>query len=142
MSTEEQIANLIEDFEDFDEDLRENAKKELIAIGEPAIPQLIETLAHNLYEVADQAAEVLATIGEPVIPILMDELEDAERHYGYAITSTLTRIGEPAIPVLLKAATNRVNEDLREFAVRALSGMGGKGNKCHSNAYSSFVRPC
>ena len=56
----------------------------------------------------------------------MHELEDTERHQGYAITSALTRIGEPAIPALLKAVKDRVNEDLREYAVRALGGMGTK----------------
>ena len=55
MNLEQKIADLLDDFEKYDEDTRDAAKKELIAIGEPAIPQLIDALAHNLYEVADSS---------------------------------------------------------------------------------------
>ena len=74
MSSEERIAELIEDLAELDEDVINEAKTELIEIGDVAVTQLIETLAHNLYDVVEHAADVLVAIGEPVIPALMDEI--------------------------------------------------------------------
>ena len=69
MDNERVIADVIDDLSDMEDDVREAAKKELIAIGEPAIPQLIEALAENLWDVPDQAADILAEIGEATVPV-------------------------------------------------------------------------
>ena len=37
---------------------------------------------------------------------------------------TLSRIGEPAVPVLVEALSDKLNEDFREYAARALNLMG------------------
>ena len=57
----------------------------MVAIGEPAIPQLVEALADNLGDVVEQAADVLAAIGEPAIPALVDEMAIADRYYAMAL---------------------------------------------------------
>ena len=48
MDNESIVADLIYDLSELDDDIREAAKEELVAIGEPAIPQLVEALADNL----------------------------------------------------------------------------------------------
>ena len=65
MSSEERIAELIEDLAEIDEDVINEAKTELIEIGDTAVTHLIETLAHNLYDVVEHAADILVAIGEP-----------------------------------------------------------------------------
>ena len=55
-------------------------------------------------------------------------MEIAVRHHALAISSTLSRMGELAIPVLVNALSNKLNEDLREYAVRALVSMGDTAN--------------
>ena len=61
MSNEQCIADLIEDFSELDDDVRDAAKAELIAIGEPAIPQLIEALADNLWDIAESSRRCLSS---------------------------------------------------------------------------------
>ena len=44
MASEHIVADLIDELSDMEDDVREAARKELVTIGEPAIPQLIEAL--------------------------------------------------------------------------------------------------
>ena len=54
----------------------------------------------------------------------MDELAIVERYHALCISDTLSRIGAPAIPALSEALKD-LDEQLREYAVRAFSRMGG-----------------
>ena len=85
------------------------------------------SLRHSLItlgDVVEQATDVLAAIGEPAIPALIDEMAIAERYHALAIGDALSRIGEPAVPVLVEALSDKLNEEFREYAARALNLMG------------------
>lgn len=104
MHSKHSIADLIVLLGHTDADIQKGAKAALIAIGEPAVPQLIDVLTQECWrlsgygaefythmedsllpmymeQMANQAAEVLARIGESTLPELTAELTRAEREF-------------------------------------------------------------
>lgn len=104
MHSKRHIADLIVLLGHIDETVRDTAKAELVAIGDPAIPQLIDVLTQECWHItgygaefythfeespipvymeqmANHAAEVLAAIGESTIPELTAEFTKAEREF-------------------------------------------------------------
>ena len=104
MHSKHHIADLIVMLGHIDENVRDTAKAELVAIGKPAVPQLIDVLTQECWHIsgygaefythvegsalpiymeqmANQAAEILAVIGESTIPKLTAEMTRAEREF-------------------------------------------------------------
>ncbi len=104
MHSKHQIADLIVLLGHIDENVRDTAKTRLVAIGKPAVPQLIDVLTQECWslsgygaefythvegsalpvymeQMANQAAEVLEKIGEATVPALTAELTRAEREF-------------------------------------------------------------
>ncbi|WP_449419573.1 HEAT repeat domain-containing protein [Phormidium nigroviride] len=73
-----EIAPLIAKLKTNDERELDAAIKKLSAIGEPAIPALIQALGDKNLQVRRSAREVLRNIGTPAIPALVQALKDSD----------------------------------------------------------------
>ena len=104
MHSKHRIADLIVMLGHIDEKVQNTAKTELIAIGKPAVPQLVDVLTQECWyiseygdkfythieqsgipvymeQMANRASEILAEIGESTVPELTAELIRAERQF-------------------------------------------------------------
>lgn len=120
---EERINGLIKDLKKYDSDdidysKAREAKLEkiadaLAAIGNPAVPQLIEVLnCHSAWS-SHFAADALGTIGDERATIpLADALEESE--LGEHARSALKEIGPVAIPEVIKRVEYRIAHPIRE----------------------------
>lgn len=113
------------------------AKEELVEIGQPAVPLLIEALKNKSFEISRYSAQILGKIGDvkAVVPLLAvirgnntpDWLfpfpmgPDSSTYI--TILYALAGIGKPAVPVLIEALKDN-NEDVVEVAVGALGEIG------------------
>lgn len=104
MHSKHHIADLIVLLGHIDANVQATAKAELVSIGKPAVPHLIDVLTQECWrmsgygaefythveqssipvymeQMANQAAEVLAQIGESTLPALTAEMTRAEREF-------------------------------------------------------------
>ncbi len=105
MHSKHHIADLIVMLGHIDEKVRDTAKAELVAIGRPVVPQLIDVLTQECWymsaydgpeaythidglaiplymeQMTNLASEILADIGESTVPELTAELTRAEREF-------------------------------------------------------------
>jgi HEAT repeat protein len=92
----------------FDEaiDVRMEAAKALIEIGEKAVEPLIHTLRKE-YEVREIVAWILGEIGDRrAAEPLIEALKDSDSDFKEEAKNSLVKIGEPAVDYLIKALSN------------------------------------
>ena len=77
--------------------VREEAVRALVAIGAPAVPQLIAALKDDDSVVEYHAQEALAQIGEPAIKSLLATLRDEDIQVQWSAAETLGKMGAPAV---------------------------------------------
>ena len=83
--------------------------KALASIGKPAVPVLVEAMAHSDDRIRVVAMTALADIGteaHPAAPRLVEALGDPFGHVRQAAAMALTRIGTPASPLLIQFIEN------------------------------------
>lgn len=109
---DESIATPIEQLRDPNVEVRFQAADALVAIGEPAVPALIDELDGSWpYEVYTSASGVLARIGEPAIPALIEALDDKElltRHGAINALGKMGKSADPAVPALIKRLDDKI----------------------------------
>jgi|GEM_PF-1352091 HEAT repeat protein len=91
------------------------------AIGEPALPDLLEALRDPSNTVRDGAVEALGIIGEPAVPGLMVAFRDRDRR-GKA-WAALDKIKKPALQPLIPLLKMRIPKD-EGFPVDVASLLG------------------
>ena len=102
-------------------------EQELVRIGTPAVPALIDALAGGRVEVRRTAASVLGSISDPVaIDALTRGTQDRDALVRLHSIDALGNLGEPAISPLLSALDAPDNQDafLASRAARALATIG------------------
>jgi HEAT repeat protein len=97
----------------------------LVAIGEKAVPQLIQALRDDNKQVRGEAMLTLHRIGEKAIPYLIQVLKDPEEnvHVRYGVSIVLADIGEKAVPQLIQALRNE-QRFVRAASAHALGQIG------------------
>lgn len=86
-----------------DENVRDTAKAELIAIGKPAIPQLIDVLTQECWHISGYGAEFYTHVEESPIPVYMEQMANQA-------AEVLAKIGESTIPALTAELTRAERE--------------------------------
>jgi HEAT repeat protein len=85
-------------------DAREEAKRELLAIGAPAVPALIAALRHETPRARRSACELLGRLkNAAAIPPLVDRLRDDDAAIRGLAMDALERIGPKALEAVKKA---------------------------------------
>jgi HEAT repeat protein len=85
-------------------DVREAARQELLAIGVPAEPALVEALGNDAPRVRRAACELLGRMtSAAAVPRLVDRLRDADPALQEAAADALERIGATALEAVAKA---------------------------------------
>ena len=103
MHSKHHIADLIVMLGHVDEDVRDTAKAELIAIGKPAIPQLIDVLTQECWHISGYGAEFYTHIEESAIPVYMEQMANNA-------SEILAKIGESTVPKLTAELTRAERE--------------------------------
>lgn len=99
----------------------QDASKELVRIGQPAVPQLIEALEQNRSLLTFGITETLSEIAKKdasIVPILVDKLGDKNPQVRLAAMFALME--SQSKNVLIKAAQNSENTLVRSSAMIAL----------------------
>lgn len=98
----------------------------MVAIGEPAIPPLIEALHDK--KTRQTAATALGHIGVKAVPALIEALKEGGE-VGIFAVSALHEIGRPAAEPLLDALRNSPDAEVRAGCAKALqkAGQGVEG---------------
>ncbi len=82
---------------------RRQAREELEALGEPAVPMMLDQLAHGPFIVRWEITKALAEISSPqAVPGLIDALEDDELDVRWLAAIALANIGRPSLVPLLQ----------------------------------------
>jgi HEAT repeat protein len=102
------VEQLINSLNDKDWDIRMNAAKSLVKIGEPAVENLINSLKDQNWQVRWYAAEILGEIGdfrgiEPLINLLNDKNNGVQSNSLIA----LIKIGKPGVEFLIDNLNNK-----------------------------------
>lgn len=106
---------------------RQHARNDLIKIGSPAVPYLIQATrdadAHRRWE----AGKALGAVGDgEAAPALVAMLEDRELSNRWVAAHSLSTMGKPAIVAVLRALVDRASSTwLREGAHHVLRDMAG-----------------
>jgi HEAT repeat protein len=88
--------------------MRRRARNTLVAIGEPALPEMLEELAHGEFPVRWEVAKTLGEMRHPrAVPGLIEALEDKEQDVRWLAAVALAAIGREAIEALLEALIER-----------------------------------
>ena len=103
MHSKHHIADLIVMLGHMDENVRDTAKAELIAIGGPAVPQLIDVLTQECWYVSGYGAEFYTHIEESAIPVYMEQMANQA-------SEILAAIGEATVPELTAELTRAERE--------------------------------
>ena len=112
---------------DYSRDFPPQVAFALAAIGEPAIPDLLNLLREE--SVCYWASTALSVMNPPppetIVPELLDILAHGPQHSQFAVLDVLERIGEPAkdaVPLLIDALSD--NSLAHSEVARALGAMG------------------
>ena len=103
MHSKHHIANLIVLLGHINETVRDAAKAELIAIGRPAVPQLIDVLTQECWYVSGYGAEFYTHLEESAIPVYMEQMANQA-------SEILAEIGESTVPALTAELTRAERE--------------------------------
>lgn len=121
------VRSLINKLSDEKLKVRQEARRSLVAIGEPAVPLLIKTLSSRKTRVRWEAAKALEEIRSPLaVPALVKTLEDKEFDVRWLAAEALIRIGPECLGPLLRALIKHSKSVwLRESAHHILNHMAG-----------------
>ena len=103
MHSKHHIADLIVTLGHIDESVRNAAKAELVAIGRPAVPQLIDVLTQECWYISGYGAEFYTHIEESAIPVYMEQMANQA-------SEILAEIGESTVPELTAELTRAERE--------------------------------
>ena len=103
MHSKHHIADLIVMLGHMDENVRDAAKAELIAIGGSVVPQLIDVLTQECWYVSGYGAEFYTHIEESAIPVYMEQMANQA-------SEILAAIGEATVPELTAELTRAERE--------------------------------
>ncbi len=103
MHSKHHIADLIVMLGHMNENVRDAAKTELISIGGPAIPQLIDVLTQECWYVSGYGAEFYTHVEESAIPVYMEQMANLA-------SEILAEIGESTVPELTAELTRAERE--------------------------------
>jgi HEAT repeat protein len=123
------VAGLIADLQGADPQKSGRANLELIRIGEPAVPGLIDMLRGSDARLRAVAASTLwgmGAKGRSAAPVLGETLADPDPTLRTSAAMALENMGPQAgeaIPALVKALSDRDNR-VRQAAVKALGAIG------------------
>ena len=112
MTSKHHIADLIVMLGHMDEDVRNTAKAELISIGKPAVPQLIDVLTQECWHMSGYGAEFYTHIEESTLPAYMEQMANQA-------SEVLARIGEATVPALTAELT-RAEREFSEWLYKYL----------------------
>jgi HEAT repeat protein len=91
---------------------REKAREALVALGEPAVPSLIQLLSDRKSHVRWEAAKALGRIADPIAAsALVNALEDRDGDVRWLAAEGLAALGRDALPPLLAALMERHQSD-------------------------------
>ncbi len=103
---------------------RQEIIDELVEIGSPAVPQLVELLNNGEYKVRMAAATTLGEIGDDqAIEPLIESLSDTSKNVQRVTTVALIKIGEGTVSALLDALIGK-DQLARKWAAEALGSIG------------------
>ena len=103
MHSKHHIADLIVMLGHTDQNVRNAAKAELVAIGRPAVPQLIDVLTQECWYMSGYGAEFYTHIEESAIPVYMEQMANQA-------SEILAAIGEATVPELTAELTRAERE--------------------------------
>jgi hypothetical protein len=103
MHSKHHIADLIVMLGHTDENVWNTAKAELIAIGRPAVPQLIDVLTQECWYMSGYGAEFYTHLEESAIPVYMEQMANLA-------SEILAEIGEATVPELTAELTRAERE--------------------------------
>lgn len=103
MTSKHHIADLIVMLGHMDEDLRNTAKAELISIGKPAVPQLIDVLTQECWYMSGYGTEFATHIEESALPVYMEQMTNQA-------SEVLAQMGEATVPALTAKLTRAERE--------------------------------
>jgi len=88
--------------------VRENAREALVAMGESAVPSLIQLLSHCRRHVRWEAAKALCDIADPIAATaLVNALDDTDDDVRWVVAEGLTALGREGLRPLLAALLER-----------------------------------
>jgi len=118
------VEMLIHSLEDEDWDVRKNAAKALVKIGEPSVEMLIIALKDEKWRVRWHAAETLGETGDiQAVEPLINALNDENNGVRSNSTIALVNIGEPAVKKLINALKDK-EWHIRSNAAETLGELG------------------
>jgi HEAT repeat protein len=123
------VAGLIADLQSTDAQKSGRANLELIRIGEPAVPPLVEMLRGSDPRLRSLAASTLWGMGgkgRAAAPVLAETLADPDPELRTSAAMALENMGAQAgdaIPALVKALSDTDNR-VRQASVKALGAIG------------------
>lgn len=106
---------------------RQHAREELIKMGSPAVPYLIEAThdhdAQRRWEAGKALGSVIDSRAAPALVVMLDDRELSNR---WVAAHSLSLMGKPAVIAILQALVERGNSVwLREGAHHVLRDMAG-----------------
>jgi NADH dehydrogenase len=129
---------------------KEAAQQEAVGalsrLGQAAVPELIQALNDDEWQVRNQAAVVLGAIGpeaKAAVPALMDVLQDDDKYFRSHGATALGKIGREAraaVPALIKVLKDE-DEDVRREAAAALGRIGPEAREAVGPLLELFKDP-
>ena len=106
--TDQEIDGLLTALRGRDAAARIRARKRLVEIGKPAVPELIALLADHKQLMRWEAAKTLAEIADPeAAPALIQALEDPDQDVRWVAGVAVITLGDDGLRPLLSALTKR-----------------------------------
>jgi len=131
---EPKVDNLISDLQSADPAVSGKASLELIRVGEPAVPSLVEMLESDdarLRTLATNTLWGMGSKGRAAVPALAGTLNDREPSLRVAAAMALENMGPdaaPAVPALIRALKDRDGK-VRQWSAKALGKIGPAAEK-------------
>lgn len=131
----EDIDKLINDLKSKDGIKRQNARVELVKIGDPAIDYLVELLDSKKHRTQWEALKAIGEIGSPnSIDVLIEFLDDDELDIRWLAAEGLINIGNPSIkPLVTSLLKNYRSVYLREATHHVLKDLKAKKEYIDNN---------
>lgn len=128
-SPDRRAANLVEDLHNPDAAAVDRAVRQLVEMGEPAVPALIDALKDPEARVRNAAASALWGLGPKArnaVPSLAEALADNDDGVRLGVVMALESVGRDAaaaVPALARAVRDR-DGNVRLWAAKALAKIG------------------
>ena len=134
------LRQLLEDLEDFDHQVREQARHKLVSLGKGAMPILSEAVLSDNPNLRWQAAKVISLLDDPaVIPDLLEIIEE-NPHFGvrWAASDGLIHLGREALVPLFQHLMDHPDSVwLRESALHILHSL--RDRNVESDAINTMI---